>query len=311
MCKDEGFIESVQLLLDAGHSMNKVASVLKVHHSKVNRLLNRGLVEIYVAFDEYGYNEPPTENLDWLCEDLLEKMCDEAFENLCVSIKEVMGEHFFAVGKYVIDNYEGIYGYLSSKKKVKLRECIFKECIKCGKDFKITEFCKRKRYSFGLYTACNSCQAKKLNEYLKKHPDYTKVQLNKRRARKANLPDTLTVEEYEITLEYFGRSCALTGQSVELEQEHAIPISIGHGGTTLENCYPMANGLNQSKGNKNIFEWFDANRQRFELSQERFDNLINYLASANAMTVEEYRNYVYWCHANPRSIDELENDKEV
>jgi hypothetical protein len=306
MCKDAEFVDTFQSLLDAGNSMNKVAAILNVHHSKVNRLLNRGLIEIHVAFDEHEYYEPPSEYLDWLYEDLLEKMCDEAFENLRVSIKEVMGEHFFAVGRYVLDNYGGIYGYLSSKKMVKLRECIYKECTKCGEDFRITEFSSRKKFSFGLYTACNSCQAKKLNEYLKKHPEYAKVHLNKRRARKVNLPDTLTVEEYEIALEYFGRSCALTGQTVDLEQEHAIPISIGHGGTAFENCYPMANGLNQSKNNNNIFEWFEANRQRFELSQERFDKLIAWLASANAMTIEEYRDHVYWCHANPRTIDELE-----
>jgi hypothetical protein len=132
----------------------------------------------------------------------------------------------------------------------------------------------------------------------------------RRLARKKRLPSTLTAKQYEKTLGYFENACALTGRNDNIEREHAIPLSIGHGGTTFENCYPMANGLNQSKGNKNIFEWFEANRQRFELSQERFDKLIAYLASANAMIVEEYRDYVYWCHANPRSIDEIKNEKE-
>jgi hypothetical protein len=131
------------------------------------------------------------------------------------------------------------------------------------------------------------------------------VNMSRRRARKANLPDTLITEEYAQTLEYFDNACALTGETDGIAKEHAIPLAIGHGGTVFENCYPLRADLNASKGDSNIFEWFEANRQRFELSQERFDKLIAWLASANAMTVEEYRDYVYWCHANPRSIDEL------
>jgi hypothetical protein len=123
-------------------------------------------------------------------------------------------------------------------------------------------------------------------------------------ARKASLPDTLTSEQYTITLEYFGNACALTGRIDSIEVEHALPISVGHGGTTFENCYPMATGLNQSKGNKNIFEWFEANRQRFNLEQERFDRLIEWLGKANGMTVEEYCEYVYECHANLNEIND-------
>jgi len=144
-------------------------------------------------------------------------------------------------------------------------------------------------------------------QWQQNNPEKCAINSQRRLARKRGLPDTLKPYQYAITLEYFGNACALTGRAGNLEQEHAIPLSIGHGGTTFENCYPMANGLNQSKWKHNIFEWFEENRQRFELSQERFDNLIAWLASANAMTVEEYRNYVYWCHANPRDIDEIKN----
>jgi hypothetical protein len=138
------------------------------------------------------------------------------------------------------------------------------------------------------------------------NPEKVTIIKQRRRARKVALPDTLTTEQYTITLEYFGNSCALTGRTDNLEQEHALPISIGHGGTTFGNCYPMASGLNQSKGNKNIFEWFEANRQRFNLEQERFDRLIEWLGKANGMTVEEYRDYVYECHANPNAIDDAD-----
>ncbi|MEK5109878.1 hypothetical protein MHI57_24765 [Cytobacillus sp. FSL K6-0129] len=126
----------------------------------------------------------------------------------------------------------------------------------------------------------------------------------KRRARKRALPDTLTESEYAKTLDYFGNACALTGETTDLHREHALPLAIGHGGTVRENMYPMAGRLNLSKGDRNIFEWFEANRKRFKLSQERFDRLIEWLGKANDMTVEEYRDYVYWCHDNPVEIDE-------
>jgi hypothetical protein len=146
--------------------------------------------------------------------------------------------------------------------------------------------------------------------YRKNNLDKRRIYELRRRARINGLPDTLAAEQYEKTLQYFNYTCALTGQTVNLEREHAIPIAVGHGGTTFENMYPMVNGLNQSKNDSNIFEWFEANRQRFELSQERFDRLIGWLASANAMTVEEYRDYVYWCHANPRTVDEVNETNE-
>ena len=90
-----------------------------------------------------------------------------------------------------------------------------------------------------------------------------------------------------------------------------MPISIGHGGTTYGNMWPLCIRLNSSKHNKNIFDWFETNRQRLELSQDKFDTLIKYLADANGKTVEEYRGYVYWCHENPRTLEELETESEV
>ena len=106
-------------------------------------------------------------------------------------------------------------------------------------------------------------------------------------------------------MEYFDRRCALTGET-DITEEHAIPLSIGHGGTIHGNMWPLCKRLNSSKYNKNIFEWFEANRQRFELSQAKFDRLIEWLAAANDMTVEEYRDFVYWCHANPNDVLESE-----
>jgi hypothetical protein len=150
----------------------------------------------------------------------------------------------------------------------------------------------------------------KIREWQSKNEELLRLYVNNRRARVLLLPHTLTANQISEIIEYFD-GCSLTDETSDFHLDHVIPLATGHGGTTVANIIPLRSDLNLSKHTSNIFEWFEANRQRFELSQERFDNLIDYLASANAMTVEEYRDYVYWCHANPRSIDELENDKEV
>ncbi|MEX5522930.1 hypothetical protein [Bacillus cereus] len=144
-----------------------------------------------------------------------------------------------------------------------------------------------------------------VREWQQNNSDKVKLICQRRRARKKALPDTWTLEQKEKMLEYFERKCALTGED-DITEEHAIPISIGHGGTIHGNMWPLCHRLNSSKHNKNIFEWFEANRQRFELSQERFDRLIAWLAAANDMTVDEYRDYVYWCHAHPNDVLESE-----
>jgi hypothetical protein len=165
--------------------------------------------------------------------------------------------------------------------------------------------------SRAFYDSNQKRERLRYQEWRKNNPEKVRLKDQRRRARKASLPNDLTIERYtNETLPHFENACAFTGRTDNLEMDHAIPISIGHGGTTFENCYPMANGLNQSKGNKNIFEWFEANRQRFNLEQERFDRLVEWLGKANGMTAEEYRAYVYECHANPNVIDdEKENAK--
>ncbi|PFS24332.1 hypothetical protein COK46_01580 [Bacillus thuringiensis] len=142
-------------------------------------------------------------------------------------------------------------------------------------------------------------------KWREENKDKVAVHKQRYRARKKALPATWTVEQKEEMMEYFDRKCALTGE-VDITEEHAIPLSIGHGGTIHGNMWPLCSRLNSSKYNKNIFEWFEANRQRFELPQAKFDRLIKWLASANEMTVEEYRDYVYWCHANPNDVLESE-----
>jgi hypothetical protein len=124
----------------------------------------------------------------------------------------------------------------------------------------------------------------------------------KRRARKAALPDTITKEQTREILSYFGEGCALTGDS-NIHWDHVIPLATGNGGTILGNMIPLRSDLNHSKNDSNIFIWFENNRQRLNLEQDKFNSLIQWLAITNSMTIEQYRDYVYKCHGNT-ALDE-------
>jgi hypothetical protein len=127
-----------------------------------------------------------------------------------------------------------------------------------------------------------------------------------RRTRVRELRSDLTTIQEEEIMKRFDGGCALTRHKSNVHLDHVIPVSIGHGGTTIGNVIPLRGDLNSSKNNSNIFEWFDANRQRFELDKRMFDILIAYLAEVNKVSIEDYRDHVYWCHDNPHIIEDEE-----
>jgi hypothetical protein len=129
-----------------------------------------------------------------------------------------------------------------------------------------------------------------------------------RRARIRTLPNDLTAEQQDELIKKFN-GCALS-DSTDFDIDHVIPLTAGHGGTTYGNVLPLRHDLNQSKGTRNIFEWFEANRQRFNLSQEKFDLAIEWLSYLNGISVEDYRDYVCWCHENPHSLEDLRKNDE-
>jgi hypothetical protein len=225
-------------------------------------------------------------------------------------------------------------------------EVIAKTCSKCCEVKYVNDFGNEKKGLGGRKSTCKLCEAAikskwheqnreknvtRSRKFREKNPDYHRSyrQENKehksetdrrwrhenpykgviydqrRKARKKALIDDFTSEQMSEILKKFG-GCALTGEVTEVHWDHVIPLATRHGGTTFTNMVPLRGDLNMSKQDDNLFEWFNANKQRFNLEQERFDRLINWLASANEMSVEEYRAYVYECHANPNVIDEGE-----
>jgi hypothetical protein len=133
------------------------------------------------------------------------------------------------------------------------------------------------------------------------NPDKHALTHQRRRARKASLPDTLTNDQTKAILDRFNGRCALTGDS-NVHLDHVIPLATGYGGTIYGNIIPLRADLNISKNDHNIFNWFSENKERFNLSQQRFDEIIEYLAQTNEMIPEEYRVFVYQCHEHKRVI---------
>jgi hypothetical protein len=190
-------------------------------------------------------------------------------------------------------------------------EILAKCCTKCGEVKKLDDFAVLKLGLGGRVSVCKECRVREyeLNrqyevERVLKHqrdnPEKNKLRQHRRRARKKSLPSDFTDEQRTKTIEYFG-GCALTGAS-EIHWDHVIPLASGHGGTTFGNMIPLRSDLNNSKNDANLFEWFCVNKERYNLSQERFNDLIIWLAQVNGMTVEKYREYVYKCFNNTNEL---------
>ncbi|MCY7751632.1 hypothetical protein MOB18_21460 [Bacillus inaquosorum] len=202
-------------------------------------------------------------------------------------------------------------------------QVIAKACRGCGDVFALTDFRKSQGFA-GRSSECNYCKLKRDAEYRtknkQKRAEYSRaycsarkehyamlkkrwqkknsisiiLQNQKRRAKVKDLPNDLTQADKLKIQDYFG-GCALTGKSSNIHWDHVIPLSTGFGGTTKGNMIPLSSELNISKYNSNIFEWFEANKDRFNLSSVKFDNLISYLAKVNCMSVEEYSRYYNSC----------------
>jgi hypothetical protein len=169
-------------------------------------------------------------------------------------------------------------------------EIVSKKCSNCGVIKQIDDYSRNSECLGGRESRCKSC----IYQYQKLHREQIMIIDQRGRARRVALPDTLTLDQWAETVNHFG-GCALTGEG-NIHCDHVIPLRTGRGGTVYGNVIPLRADLNHSKRNSDIFEWFEANRQRFKLPQNRFDDLVKWLADANRMTIEEYRTYVEYCH---------------
>ncbi|QWI73284.1 hypothetical protein ER45_030495 (plasmid) [Bacillus mycoides] len=146
--------------------------------------------------------------------------------------------------------------------------------------------------------------AKRMVEYRKNNKEVFQALGQRRRARKALLPDTLTAGQ---TAQLLQKGCALTGETNEVHLDHFIPIAWGYGGTTFENMIPLNSFLNISKSDRNPFEWIKRKSIQEQVDMNRWDETIEYLADLNGMNPQEFEEYVYWCEENKRDLTNIED----
>jgi hypothetical protein len=209
-------------------------------------------------------------------------------------------------------------------------ESTVKICRTCKLQKMISEFGRDSRGALGRKSKCRSClaeearvwrkenpdkHAEKQRDWYKQNPSATKAynarwrsrnpdkkaaQSARRNARKRGLPASPKLNNTWV--------CALTGADTNVTLEHWLPLNIGHGGTIIGNIYPLVGSLNFSKKDMNPFEWFEANRQRLELSQDAFDLLVGKLAAQCGLTSKEFRSFTYWCFKYSRTVEQIAAD---
>ncbi|WP_299831208.1 HNH endonuclease [uncultured Metabacillus sp.] len=140
---------------------------------------------------------------------------------------------------------------------------------------------------FNNRTCCCKKCAKKKRKLYHNRPEIKeskKVFTQKRRAKKKELINDLTVEEYRDTLMFFENSCAYCGlpesesyvlYDCELHQEHIIPMS-KNGGYTKNNIIPACMPCNKSKNTKSLEEFYDF---KDSFTEERYRKIVEFVDS--------------------------------
>lgn len=182
-------------------------------------------------------------------------------------------------------------------------------CKECSNRYLKARRSRKERPDLEVRRKWSEKNREKLREmdtlYREQNRDILRLRENLRRARKQSLPYTLSEKEFVEILDKFSNKCALCDDDAEA-MDHFIPLAIGHGGTIKENIIPLCAKMNSSKHSRNPFEWADA-----ILTNEhkgKFNEVIKYLADLNGLTVEEYREFVFWCFENPRDISEINEE---
>lgn len=101
-------------------------------------------------------------------------------------------------------------------------------------------------------------------EYHKKNPHISRQKIQRRLARKKQVPNTFTLSEWNYVKTYFNNECAYCGLSEgehleefnqTLHQEHVIPLA-KKGGYTACNIIPSCKSCNSQKSDSDFIEWY-------------------------------------------------------
>lgn len=182
-----------------------------------------------------------------------------------------------------------------------------KRCNKCEVVKPLDAFRKSKDGIAGHIAVCLSCDREIRRSNRERYAESKRLGVIRRRARKKLLPSSLTRDQMTLIVDFSQRKCVLTGSS-DVEIDHFIPLSWGHGGTFYGNLYLLDSSLNSSKQDKNPLTWYmDEFADRPDIAS-RWLSLLQWLADLNGLSLSELVSYVFWCDANRRNVDKIIRD---
>lgn len=191
------------------------------------------------------------------------------------------------------------YGFSLATENKELKKQGLKKCKYCGEIKPIEEYRmigKTRRIEY--CPDCEEIAKKQKSEYDKKYLEENKehkkeyyniwkkqggqeirrINEQTRKARKKELENTLTIDEWKECLSYFDNKCAYCGDESEgLTQDHVIPVSKG-GGYTKENIIPSCKHCNSSKCNKDLEAFYECTEN---FTEERLRKILKWVHGKN------------------------------
>ena len=207
---------------------------------------------------EYSLQSSTSDGLSYWCKDCCKQYAKDN--------KEVLREYR---KQYYKDNKEAIIErkkqyYKDNKEAISERNKQYKE------DNREAAYERNKQY--------REDNRETIRQYKKDNRDICNMINQRRRAKKKQLPNTLTLEQWEQCKQYFKNSCAYCGEEKPLAREHFIPLSKG-GEYTHNNIIPVCRNCNSRKNNK-AFEEFYPKYEHYNKTREL--KILKYLGYENS-----------------------------
>lgn len=138
-------------------------------------------------------------------------------------------------------------------------------CSRCGERKPATAqfFRYEKRVLDRCKSQCRSCElavrdrpaeVARALRWARSHPEAVKLREARRRARKLAVPNTLTRDEWQAILDYYGGRCAYCLKVAKLQMDHVVPFAAG-GSNSADNVVPACAACNASKKAKSLLAW--------------------------------------------------------
>jgi hypothetical protein len=119
------------------------------------------------------------------------------------------------------------------------------------------------------------------------HASESKAKARRKDALKETIID-LTADDWTKTLAYFGNKCAVCDEDDGIHIDHFVPVASGNGDTSVTNVIPLCAFHNVSKSDKHPINWL---RNESGANPDVVERVIDYLASVNGMTSQEYEDF--------------------